>query len=106
MPPSVFWPTPKVSSAILRIVVDPKKRERITDLRFFHQSVIALFLHRRKFLRANVVAAMKHHLDKEQVDGMLNEMAFEPNARTEELDVATLLKLADKIRSVVPNWKL
>ena len=49
---------------------------------------------------------MKHFLDKPQVDEMLNDMAFEPNARTEELDVATLLKLADKIRATVPNWKL
>ena len=24
MPPSVFWPAPKVTSAILRIVVDPR----------------------------------------------------------------------------------
>ena len=28
MPPSVFWPEPKVTSAILRIVVDPERRAR------------------------------------------------------------------------------
>src|SRR3954447_2506075 len=74
MPPSVFWPAPKVSSAILRIVVDPQRRERISDLRFFHQITKALFLHRRKFLRANVVAALKEHLNKEQIDALLDEM--------------------------------
>ena len=68
LPPSVFWPAPKVTSAILRIVVDPERRAQIADLQYFHQITKALFLHRRKFLRANVLAAMKQHLDKEQVD--------------------------------------
>src|SRR4029079_19326989 len=106
MPPSVFWPEPKVTAAILQIVVDPERRAKISDLSFFHQIVKSLFLHRRKFLRANVVAAMKRHLNKEQVDVLLNEMNLAPDARTEQLDVPTLIKLADKIRSVVPEWKL
>jgi 16S rRNA (adenine1518-N6/adenine1519-N6)-dimethyltransferase len=106
MPPSVFWPAPKVSSAILRIVVDPDRRSQIANLQFFHQITKALFLHRRKFLRANVVAAMKHHLNKEQVDALLDDMGFAPDTRTEQLDVSTLIKVADKIRSAAPNWKL
>src|SRR3954467_15722453 len=32
MPPSVFWPAPKVTSAILKIVVDPERRAAIADL--------------------------------------------------------------------------
>jgi 16S rRNA (adenine1518-N6/adenine1519-N6)-dimethyltransferase len=106
MPPSVFWPSPKVSSAILRIVVDPDRRSQIADLHFFHQIVKALFLHRRKFLRANVVAAMKRHLNKEQVDALLDEMGFATDTRTEQLDVPTLIRLADKIRAAAPDWKL
>src|SRR6478609_2462811 len=39
MPPSVFWPAPKVTSAILRIVVDPQRRAKICDLQYFHQIV-------------------------------------------------------------------
>jgi 16S rRNA (adenine1518-N6/adenine1519-N6)-dimethyltransferase len=106
MPPSVFWPAPKVSSAILRIVVDPERRSQIADLQFFHQITKALFLHRRKFLRANVVAAMKRYLNKEQVDALLDDMGFATDTRTEQLDVPTLIKLADKIRSAAPDWKL
>lgn len=106
MPPSVFWPAPKVTSAVLRIVVDPQRRARIADLNFFHKIIKALFLHRRKFLRANVVAAMKNHLDKAQVDKLLDECGFAPETRTEELDVDTLIALAEKIRSVAPDWKL
>jgi 16S rRNA (adenine1518-N6/adenine1519-N6)-dimethyltransferase len=106
MPPSVFWPEPKVTSAILRIVVDPVKRARISDLQFFHQITKALFLHRRKFLRANVVAAMKQNLNKAQVDTLLDEMNFAADTRAEQLDVATLITLADRIRAAVPDWEL
>jgi 16S rRNA (adenine1518-N6/adenine1519-N6)-dimethyltransferase len=106
MPPSVFWPAPKVSSAILHIVVDPAKRERIADLPYFHQITKALFLHRRKFLRANVLAAMKRRLTKEQVDALLDELGFSPDTRTEQLDVSTLILLADKLRAAAPDWKL
>ncbi len=104
--PSVFWPTPKVTSAIIRIVVDPALRARIPDLNYFHQFVKAIFLHRRKFLRANVVPAMKRHLSKEQVDEILDEMGFAADARTEQLDVATLLALAEKVRAAAPDWTL
>lgn len=106
MPPSVFWPAPKVSSAILKIVVDNDRRNQIADLSYFHQIIKALFLHRRKFLRANIVAAMKQYLDKEGVDSLLDEMGFAPDTRTEQLDVPTLIKLADKIRALAPDWKL
>jgi 16S rRNA (adenine1518-N6/adenine1519-N6)-dimethyltransferase len=106
LPPSVFWPVPKVSSAILRIVCDDNRRSQISDLTYFHQMTKALFLHRRKFLRANVVAALKQHLDKEQVDALLNDMGFAPDTRTEQLDVTTLIALTDKIRFLAPDWKL
>lgn len=106
MPPSVFWPPPKVDSAIIRIIVDQERRAQVPDLRYFHQFVKAIFIHRRKYLRANVVAAMKKHLSKEEVDGVLDEMKFAPDTRTEQLDVPTLLKLTELIRAKAPDWKL
>ena len=106
LPPSVFWPTPKVSSAIIRLTVDPERRSAIPDLRYLHQITKALFLHRRKFLRANVLSAMREHLDKDQVDVILAEMNFAPDTRTEQLDVSTLLALAERLRAAAPDWKL
>ena len=106
MPPKVFWPAPKVTSAIIRIVVDPQKRARIPDLKFFHQFVKSLFLHRRKFLRANVVSALKRHATKEQVDQLLEEMQFENDTRTEQLTIEQLLEFTEKVREIAPDWKL
>jgi 16S rRNA (adenine1518-N6/adenine1519-N6)-dimethyltransferase len=104
--PTVFWPIPKVTSAIIRVTVDPELRGRIPDLKYFHQFVKAIFLHRRKFLRANVVPAMKEHLSKEQVDVILGEMGFAADTRTEQLNVETLLALAEKVRAAAPEWSL
>ena len=92
-----------LNSHIERIVVDPAKRAQIEDLQYFHQITKALFLHRRKFLRANVLAAMKRHMNKEQVDALLSEMGFSTDTRTEQLDVPTLIQLADKILAVAPD---
>ena len=106
MSPSVFWPPPKVESAIIRIIVNTERRAEVPDLRYFHQFVKSIFIHRRKFLRANVVAAMKKHLSKEEVDEVLTEMKFQPDTRTEQLDVPTLLRLTELIRTRAPDWKL
>jgi 16S rRNA (adenine1518-N6/adenine1519-N6)-dimethyltransferase len=87
-------------------MIDPQRRAAIEDLHYFHQITKALFLHRRKFLRANVLAAMKRHLDKEKVDSLLDAMGFLPDTRTEQLGVPTLIELAEKIRDAAPDWTL
>jgi len=106
MAPSVFWPEPKVDSAIVRITVDPERRAAVPDLTYFHQFTKTIFIHRRKFLRANVVAAMKGVLDKAEVDEILAEMQFADDVRTEQLDVPTLLRLTELVRAKAPGWSL
>ena len=66
MAPSVFWPMPKVTSAIVRITVDPEAARPHPGSQYFHQFVKAIFLHRRKFLRANVVAGDEGASSKER----------------------------------------
>ncbi|MEM6331185.1 MAG: rRNA adenine N-6-methyltransferase family protein, partial [Planctomycetota bacterium] len=106
MSPKVFWPAPKVDSAIVRLVVDPERRAAIPDRQYFKDFTRALFLHKRKFLRANAVAALKHHLDKPQVDALLEAMQFSPEARTEQINIPTLLRFAELARAAAPDWKL
>jgi 16S rRNA (adenine1518-N6/adenine1519-N6)-dimethyltransferase len=106
MAPTVFWPAPKVTSAIIRLTVDSVRRAAIPDLRYFHQFTKALFIHRRKFLRANVLAAMKRHLTKPQVDELLDGMGFAADARTEQIDAPTLLAFTERVRAAAPEWNL
>jgi 16S rRNA (adenine1518-N6/adenine1519-N6)-dimethyltransferase len=106
MAPTVFWPQPKVDSAIVRIVVEPERRAAVPDLKYFHEFTKAIFIHRRKFLRANIVAAFKGVLDKPEVDEILTEMQLGDDVRTEQLDVPTLLRLTELVRAKAPQWSL
>lgn len=103
MPPSVFWPRPKVDSAILSITPNAALRARIVDLEYFHQTVRALFFHRRKFLRGVVVSAMKDKLSKERVDQLLLEANLDANSRAEELPVEQIIDLVDRLRIAEAN---
>ncbi|HUT11381.1 MAG TPA: 16S rRNA (adenine(1518)-N(6)/adenine(1519)-N(6))-dimethyltransferase RsmA [Thermoguttaceae bacterium] len=101
MPPEVFWPRPKVFSAIIQITHDEKLRNRIPDREFFHTFNRAMFFHRRKFLRSELLSAFKNRLDKPQVDAILAAVQIAPNARAEQLDVETMLRLCEAVRAEV-----
>jgi len=96
--PTVFWPRPKVHSAIVRIVFDPARRAQLTDRRAFHDFVRSMFLHRRKLLRSELIVALKGKLDKPQVDALMAEVNLGPETRAEQLDVAAMLALSDAVR--------
>jgi 16S rRNA (adenine1518-N6/adenine1519-N6)-dimethyltransferase len=98
MPPEVFWPRPKVHSAIVQIRPIPEKRSRIPDPEFFHHFVRAMFFHRRKFLRANLVSAFKDRLSKEDADHAMVEVGLHGESRSEEQDVETMLRLCEVVR--------
>ena len=99
MPPSVFWPRPKVDSAILEIIPKPALRDRIVDRNYFHEKVRALFFHRRKFLRSQLAVAMQEDLTKLQVDDILAKLSLEPNLRAEQLSVAQIIDMLEACRA-------
>lgn len=99
LPPTVFWPRPKVESAIIQIVPQPEKRSRIEDLAFFHTFVRSMFFHRRKFLRSELWSAFKEHLDKPAVDEILSHQRLGPSTRAEELDPDAMLDLCRCVRA-------
>jgi 16S rRNA (adenine1518-N6/adenine1519-N6)-dimethyltransferase len=101
LPPQVFWPRPKVNSAIIQIRPSEEKRRRIPDLEFFHTFVRAMFFHRRKFLRSVVLSAFKGQLDKPQVDEILAGLQLPHETRAEQLDVETILRLCEAVRAKV-----
>ncbi len=50
--PSVFWPQPKVDSAMVSFVFDPQKASRIENMDFFGRIVGFFMQYRRKTLKA------------------------------------------------------
>jgi 16S rRNA (adenine1518-N6/adenine1519-N6)-dimethyltransferase len=101
LPPDVFWPRPKVSSAFLQAVPDQRLRRRIADREFFHGFVRAMFFHRRKLLRSELLSAFKKRLDKPAVDRILDRLGLAPDARAEQLDIDAMLRLCDAVTSAL-----
>jgi 16S rRNA (adenine1518-N6/adenine1519-N6)-dimethyltransferase len=102
MPPSVFWPRPKVDSAIVDIRTQKVLRDRIGDVEFFHNFVRSVFLHRRKFLRGALVSSMKEHLDKAAIDDLMAELKLPADSRAEQLSIEELIDLA---RAAQRHWQ-
>jgi 16S rRNA (adenine1518-N6/adenine1519-N6)-dimethyltransferase len=98
LPPEAFWPRPKISSAFIQLTMDDERRGRIPDRKFFHEFLRAIFMHRRKFLRSQLLNAAKDKLEKPQVDVILERLQLPASTRAEQLDVDTMLTLCEAVR--------
>lgn len=103
MPPTVFWPRPKVHSAIVQITLDPERRAAVGDRHFFHDFVRKLFLHRRKHLRGVLAATFKNELDKPSIDALISQLQLRDSARAEELSVSQMLELSKAVQARLPR---
>lgn len=101
MPPGVFFPPPKVYSAIVHVEFSPEKRAEVGDLQRFHEFIRAMFFHRRKFLRSELLSAFKGKLEKSQVDAVLAQLNLSGECRAEELDVAWMIRLCEAMWEAV-----
>ena len=96
LPPSVFWPRPKVNSAIVRLFPNRYLRDKIHNRPFFHDFIRRLFHLRRKFARGVLVGMYRKQLKKPEVDAIFESMKLNANCRAEELDVSTLVELGNR----------
>ncbi|MBD3673098.1 MAG: ribosomal RNA small subunit methyltransferase A [Planctomycetaceae bacterium] len=101
--PTVFWPRPKVDSAIVRLIPNPEKAALIEDREFFHDFVRRLFHHRRKLMRSVLVTMYRKQLAKSEVDRILAEEGFEPNSRAEAQPVERLVELSNRFLKEVTS---
>ncbi len=98
LPPEVFWPRPKVDSAIIAIRPDPGKRAAVGDVAFFHGFVRRAFLHRRKYLRHALQGIWRDQWDKAEVDTWLESRGLRGQIRAEVLDIEEFVALAHALR--------
>ena len=101
LPPTVFWPRPKVDSAIVRLDLEPDRRASIGDLARFHDFVRDIFCHRRKVLRGVLVrlAAQKtgdKDAAKRIVESIYATLGFAPDIRAEDIPPDVFVEL-DKL---------
>lgn len=99
--PKVFWPRPKVDSAIVQLIPDPVAARKIVDRPFLQDFVRRLFHQRRKLMRSVLVGMYRKELNKTDVDLLLDNMQIDPKARAEQLDVPVLVELANRVHAAV-----
>ncbi len=98
LPPSVFWPRPKVESAVITIRPSREKRAELVDVAGFHTLVRRVFLHRRKYLRHVLAATWPNEWSKADVDRWLESRGLSGQLRAEALAVDEFVALADGLR--------
>jgi 16S rRNA (adenine1518-N6/adenine1519-N6)-dimethyltransferase len=98
LPPSVFWPQPKVDSAVVAIRPSLEKRAALVDVPGFHCLVHRVFVHRRKYLRHALAAMWPEKWTKADVDCWLESQGHRRQVRAEELDVPGFVALARALR--------
>lgn len=93
LPPTVFWPRPQVSSAIVCIRPNTAKRAIVGEPGKLRAFLRDLYAHRRKNLRGGLVSMAGHDWSKEEVDRKLQELGIDGTIRAEALDLEQHLRL-------------
>ncbi|MFW6161984.1 MAG: 16S rRNA (adenine(1518)-N(6)/adenine(1519)-N(6))-dimethyltransferase RsmA [Planctomycetota bacterium] len=96
VPPSVFWPRPKVDSAIVRVTPQPERLASLRDYDLFLALVRSAFAHRRKTL-ANALKGCEALTDKAAAEALLTRCGVEPTSRAESLRPGQFIALANAL---------
>jgi 16S rRNA (adenine1518-N6/adenine1519-N6)-dimethyltransferase len=101
LPPSVFWPRPKVDSAIVRLDLEPERRAAIDDLGRFHRFVRDVFCHRRKVLRGvllRMAGGKQSEAARAAVERVYAELGLPANVRAEDIPPDDFVRLERAFR--------
>jgi 16S rRNA (adenine1518-N6/adenine1519-N6)-dimethyltransferase len=102
LPPSVFWPSPAVDSAIVMLKPIPEKRAKIDDPQKFREFLRNLYTHRRKNLRQGISGWPSGRLDKTKVDELIAEVGLDGARRAEMLSLDEHYRLYTHFRKYFP----
>lgn len=104
--PTVFWPRPKVDSAIVRIDPDLEARSRIHDRAALQSFLRDAFSQRRKVLGGVLAQMYKGRISRAVIDELLTELKIPPDARAEALEVGQLVELSNRLQQSVAGETL
>ncbi len=85
IPPSAFYPRPKVESALVRIEIFPQPALKVRDDEAFFSLVRAGFAHRRKQLHNSLSRELS--LPSATIQETLQEAGIEPSRRAQSLSI-------------------
>jgi 16S rRNA (adenine1518-N6/adenine1519-N6)-dimethyltransferase len=98
LPPSAFWPRPKVDSAVVALRPNAEKRAAVGDVAWFHDIVRRVLCHRRKYIRHVLAGIWPDRWSKAEVDSWLESQGYSGQSRAESLSVDAFRSLALALR--------
>jgi 16S rRNA (adenine1518-N6/adenine1519-N6)-dimethyltransferase len=98
VPPSDFFPAPKVESVVLHLDVYKKSPYAIRDNKLFFKVLKACFLGKRKQLHNTLTNNLK--LEKDVVMKILSAVQLSPEVRPQELSIDDWVRLVDEVAKV------
>jgi 16S rRNA (adenine1518-N6/adenine1519-N6)-dimethyltransferase len=101
--PKVFWPRPKVGSAVVKITPSASKLAAVGDLPWYHSTIRRIFQHRRKNLRGVLYALWRDRWTKPEIDAFLDDLGLVGQVRAEAMNVEELIALAAALKQRFGN---
>jgi len=95
--PSVFWPMPRVRSAMVCVRPRAERRARIADLDVFRRTIDGLFGHRRKRAARSLALADPSGAPAEDWAERLASVGLDPQVRGETYSVDQIIRLANTV---------
>jgi 16S rRNA (adenine1518-N6/adenine1519-N6)-dimethyltransferase len=95
-----FAPVPAVDSSVITLRPFPVLPWPACDDRWLFRIVKNAFAHRRKTLRANLLAAFPQTLTRTALAGVFTDLALNEHARAQELSVHQFVQLAQALQSL------
>ena len=96
-PPGAFYPSPGVTSAVLRIDLYPSPPVEVADVERFFEIVRAGFSQRRKQLRNSLSQGL--HLPADEVVKALRQVGLQETQRAQELSIEQWARLSRELSS-------
>lgn len=98
VPPTVFYPRPKVESMVVKLVVREQREVAVADEKFFFMVVRKIFNQRRKML-INVLEELG--LERQELKNTLERAGINPNCRGENLSIKQFAELSSIFASAM-----
>ena len=95
LPPNVFWPAPKVDSAMVEFVRSPEKIAMIKDMQTLKEVIALLMGHRRKTINACSKFAPESFSHIKDWKGIFKDAGVDSSMRGEDIEASVYVKIAN-----------
>jgi 16S rRNA (adenine1518-N6/adenine1519-N6)-dimethyltransferase len=101
VPPECFLPAPKVTSAVVRMVIREQPPVQVVREEILFRTIRASFIQRRKKLLNGLTSAFAPKVSKDQLRQALSNCGFDENVRGEQLSLEEFAALSNEIAGLL-----